>query len=536
MLRILHFTIPHQQIIEEHSERCKKYSEKYNAMSRIQKEKYEISKIMATAFNANNEIGGKEKDTDSIKQCDHLIAQLRRAKIRYKYEAIAIQIVIRMCVLLTIVTTTITVGCVGGDKEGYMNDVKEKDKEGFCKKNQLDTIILLSLLLPFTAATVQAIEKTLRPYEKYAILLRTHHRLESEKYKFRARIGIYNSFASDDPMTIVRSRFTQRCSVDIYEECMDQDFKEGTLKSCCFSSSWEWVSPFLSKCCIIFDCVFSTCSALYSFLRCKPKKSWKIGSQVDNLIPHNWLRRLFTGKETYRRWQTKHYVKKVDAYKEEKDLESQENIFAYNKLGFKDDELLEGKKEKFEEVEEEIANENTKLKDDKKRKDNRKKYKIIAPDTYFELRMIPVQETFETILPRYIFWRNVNHIIIIGFTALSTLLVSLNMELWVPLSLGIAAAADAFLNFYEYEGKAPVMHTAISELKMILIEFKGLGFLEQRLPRNAQLFIERSEDAILSYYEYVAEMALNSVRDTPEDDTINEQSKKIIENMKQKNH
>lgn len=501
------------------------------ALSKIQMVKDNITRVMATVFDSDNEIGGDNKDEKAIDECNKLIHQIKLAKIRYMAEAVLIQIAIRVFVLATTISTTLAAACFGtfGKDDFYANDNITKD--GICTHKRLDLIYYFGLILPITAAALQAIDKTLRPYSKYANLLLTQHQLCSEVYFFRARIAVYSPFdrtrgLNNHDARSTRCRFTDKCA-SIYGECMKQDFKEGSLKLIWISGVFPYI---LTTVHVIGSWFASTLRKFGICLFCNPmKKRPMCKDEVGDddfaaaMIPENWFVKLFTTKQGYGRWQAKHLRKTLRDHKNDsriidssrkylslsKDEESQFQIIVDDRKCYHHHQMLER---------------------------NQTRCQKISLAEYARIRLIPAQEEFENRLPLFIFFRNSCQFSIIGFTALSSFLVAKDLEKWVAIALAAAAAADAILSFFQYEGLSPALHTAESELKKVLLDFKGLGILERRLPSNKRVLIERSEDAILSYYKFKAESALKVGRkdSDEEEQKLNLKYKEIALELKEK--
>ena len=90
-------------------------------------------------------------------------------------------------VLVTTILTVIKLHC-----EGDMSIGSD------CKKvrNGESLISAFIIILPIVAAVFQTIIYSFRPKWKSARLMLMEKRLESDMFKFRARVGLYNAFHS----------------------------------------------------------------------------------------------------------------------------------------------------------------------------------------------------------------------------------------------------------------------------------------------------------------------------------------------------
>jgi hypothetical protein len=184
----------------------------------VQVVKDNITRVMSTAHDFRNELGGKKKDQEVIDLCNDLIDKADGAKRCYQQApAFVLRLNARLAVVLSTVLAVVSIVCPSGE------DLR------ICPSFSDDTSIRnFSLVaLPIFAAALLSTESTFRPRAKYATLLLAQHKLESEKYKFRARVGAYNSFdRSKSRKNNVRKRFMEECKA-VFEECSKSEFKDG---------------------------------------------------------------------------------------------------------------------------------------------------------------------------------------------------------------------------------------------------------------------------------------------------------------------
>jgi hypothetical protein len=201
----------------------------------VQVVKDNITRVMATTHDFSNELGGKKKDQEAIDLCDDLIDKADNAKRRYQAQALVLRLCAQLAVILSTVLAVVSIVC--HDYEYDINassatttltsapssvpNSADRFNEKICPSFPGDPSRRgsFSLALPIFAAALLSIESTFRPRAKYATLLLAQHKLESEKYKFRARVGAYNSFdRSKSRKKNVRKRFMEECKA-VFEEC-----------------------------------------------------------------------------------------------------------------------------------------------------------------------------------------------------------------------------------------------------------------------------------------------------------------------------
>ncbi len=244
---------------------CKHNDYSKHDNSRIQEIKDRITEVMATAFDFNNEIGGEEEDMRAIDLCQNLVDKIEMAEARYKCFGTIIQISIQSIVLSVIITTVWAVRC--------------KNKE--CDEALLRFLRTTGLALPIIAAALQAIDKAFRFETKYANLLITKNSLESEKFYFRARIGIYSSFDKSQGRKYDNARkiFMERCN-NLYAGCMQTEVRDGAL--------YTHIDRFRGK------------------SRKNPKE--------QDFMPSSWFRKVFWTARKYEKWQGKQMKKTIQAF------------------------------------------------------------------------------------------------------------------------------------------------------------------------------------------------------------------------------
>jgi hypothetical protein len=355
---------------------------------------------MACAFHHSNEIGGEKKDAKAIDLCDQLTSDLDSAKTRYKYQAISIQVLVRLIMISITISTIVTVYCLGKDDTIIFNDESGKrdinvfdlERKSWCKGPLLFSMDFIGLVLPIIAAALQALEKGFRPDAKFANLLLTQHLIESEKFLFRARIRIYSSLDQTRGRSYENARktFMKRCNT-LYAECVQSEVKEGTLNPNCFSSTFA--SMVVKK-------IAAILKDIKAFFKCEPLNEFsEARAKHEFFVPSNWFVKCFKTKQGYQDWQRHHMHEVLQEFRNEeeelsRDVEEQRLRAVKEAVRtFGLDQIDEYTLDSIYAIEQNEIKLN--------------KYCIISLDQYVTLRLIPMREKFRKSLPVFIFWRNV---------------------------------------------------------------------------------------------------------------------------------
>lgn len=162
---------------------------------------------------------------------------------------------------------------------------------------------------------------------------------------------------------------------------------------------------------------------------------------------------------------------------------------------------------------------------------------LLTFEDYKRERLIPQYCLFEDRLRRAIFMRNMFQLSILLFTSISTILASIpvngeaqKLSYLVPVSLAFAALLSNLLTFFQYETSAPILHTECSgKLKEILLETNSPSDLDRDLLSQLTNVVNKTEEAILSYYFFLVEDGLENGKEG----TIQQSENKIKEEAKE---
>jgi len=362
---------------------------------------------MSTAHDFRNELGGKKKDQEAIDLCNDLIDKADGAKRCYQQaQAFVLRLNARLAVVLSTVLAVVSIVCPSGE------DLR------ICPSFSDDTSIRnFSLVaLPIFAAALLSTESTFRPRAKYATLLLAQHKLESEKYKFRARVGAYNSFdRSKSRKNNVRKRFMEECKA-VFEECSKSEFKDGGV----LETKWHVLTLIRES----FRCAcFSR--TLRKIKRTKPKIELDYSTGKVTIL--NPMRRFV---ENF-----KHKNENERTNWEDKELWALEKEVG-TALDPENPEISTARYDNFTEDERMRLNHLEDLESDLYQnrlvKGYRAKYRILSIDDYIRERLLPEMKKFREELPMLTFCRNALQGIVISLTAATTFLVATKMRSMCP--------------------------------------------------------------------------------------------------------
>ena len=177
-----------------------------------------ISKKMSSITDNFAELGGQKMNNEAIQECLNFIHDAKTARKRYNTQAIVLEYITQILVLVTTIYTVLELYCRNSDTR-------------YCKNSKNEVLFSVVIIVcPVLAAIFQTLIYTFRPKWKKARLYLLEKRLESEMYKFRARVGPYNVFASrkQNSSVSVRDKFVTQCQ-QYYNVCVQSEFKSGTM-------------------------------------------------------------------------------------------------------------------------------------------------------------------------------------------------------------------------------------------------------------------------------------------------------------------
>ncbi len=395
-----------------------------------------ISEVFGTVFDFYPEVGGEEKDKDVLQYCDNLLTQVKSAKGRYRFNAAVLQILMRAMIMIS-VTLAITEGT-------FLN--KNPDSES--SNEWFSAIELVALVASLIGAALHALDSYARPNLKFATLLLTEARLESETYRFKTRTGAYRLFTSDGTKREIRVLFTKKCQ-QIFDECLQSDFAHGSLKQWPFGGSKQPTDGPVSSPRKKNKKKQSRESPEEESLRSTPEQSYDLEAGLSVSSSRD-IKRINTAGSS----------------KSNLSFSSISQPSTFQILSYGD--------------------------------------RCLSYDNYIAKRLLPALNESENHLPLFTFFRNVLHFIIIGLTASCSLLVIFDRMRWIPLVLVGAATAEFFLHFFHLSTRVPVLNASTRELRKVRTWEQGLTHIQTRLPSKKNELVDRCEIAILSRCEHLA--------------------------------
>ena len=458
-----------------------------------------ISKVMSTASDWDPALDGKKRNDRAIDDCTKLIEDAHRARKRYFGQAVFLQLAVQILVFVTTLLTVLKVHC-------------KFDQEGtFCMDviaNQDYSITIAIIILPIFATAFQTFIYSVRPKWKSARLLLLEKILESEMYKFRARVGPYNAYDSKKHglHDAVRKKFVNHCKKN-FDVCIQSEFKSGTM-----NVNWKIYERYVKPC-------VERCRSGISFSSIRDSFS-----QRSDRLPFNPF--LWCFEEKHKRWREN----KLHQLLQKKETRNRD-IEAQNE-GSHPFHVTEQEKRLLDDLKEAEERKAKTKREKKEAADYKNKYCILTIDDYKEMRLEPQFNKFMHYIPRVVFLRNTLQALIIFFTSASTILAALSTDgkkigefaYWIPVSLSLAAFLGNMLSFLQLETRVPVLNKhCFGELKKAMLDINSAGTLRRRLPTEKERIVTWVEQSILSYYYFMVEDQLENGK---EDTAVSQDSTK----------
>eukprot|EP00462_Mataza_sp_D1_P021463 CAMPEP_0175145468 /NCGR_PEP_ID=MMETSP0087-20121206/14788_1 /TAXON_ID=136419 /ORGANISM="Unknown Unknown, Strain D1" /LENGTH=868 /DNA_ID=CAMNT_0016430219 /DNA_START=65 /DNA_END=2671 /DNA_ORIENTATION=- len=178
-----------------------------------------ISRVMASVYDGVDGLGDKEAEGLAIEHTLLLQSKLFASAVSYKRIAYIMQMCIRM---LLLATTTLTV------VQAYLQ------LNGHPKGSAMTTV---TLIVPLVTGAMITLFQVYRPLKKWAYLYSTVHKIESELWKFSARVGQYKPKVDGGHQhRIAFSKVISR----LWTEVNGTDIQYGSLNST--KRSWKVMS------------------------------------------------------------------------------------------------------------------------------------------------------------------------------------------------------------------------------------------------------------------------------------------------------
>jgi hypothetical protein len=432
---------------------------------------------MATASDYNNELDGSDNDMLAIDECIEMIKGANRSRKHYYWQSLWFQLIVQILLVLTTLLTVFTVHC-DGDEEAEPADGQPQKLQICSSLSEWEVYTSTSIVvLPILASLFQTLIYTFQPKGKSARLLLLEKRLESEMFKFRTRVGLYDAFDSKRKGLNdgIRKKFVKRCE-EIYQDCIETDFRFATM--------------FLN-CCLFRNMVRSYMTPFTSPHHRRKKIFYSLCCRI----------RFCGNAQKYGNWLVKREEQEnLDLKGQSYDAERETDFGGKVEGDYK--EAMDRKTSIIEKLKEKVDYEN--------------KYCILSLADYKKKRLSDQHQKFKGLLPRLVLKRNLFQVSIIFFTSVSTVLGALpytgvDYRFLIPLALSVTTFLSTLLSYFRLESRVPVLHKdCFGELNKALLQMNSPGTIEKRLQTQKEDIVNRVEESILSYYFFLVEDQLQN--------------------------
>ena len=121
-----------------------------------------------------------------------------------------------------------------------------------------------------------------------------------------------------------------------------------------------------------------------------------------------------------------------------------------------------------------------------------------------------IQE-YQNVLPPFDRQLKQWQLFIILVTSLGSFFVAIELHQWVPVLLGLTAAAEWIVSYRQLDGRLPAINHALGELIQLLLWWDGLSILQQRMPYYKEQLVTSTEEIIVKEVETFTKVALSNV-------------------------
>ena len=305
---------------------------------------------------------------------------------------------------------------------------------------------------------VITLDGTYRPLKKWASLYAAGHRMLKEIFLYRARVGSYRAVRSDgsEGNHLHRKNFSLT-TTEIWNELISSDMKNGSLlrKSSLLTNDTTF-KPDHQK---------NKAKALRGYFVMYPFRSHTLKSTL--LKPE---------LEMVRKSQSMKY--------------SSSKVAPSNFV-------------------EQLEEKTPILKKSKKEENYFKS--IIRSNEYVDLRLKQKIQEYQNVLPPFDRQLKQWQLFIILVTSLGSFFVAIELHQWVPVLLGLTAAAEWIVSYRQLDGRLPAINHALGELIQLLLWWDGLSILQQRMPYYKEQLVTSTEEIIVKEVETFTKVALSNV-------------------------
>ena len=136
---------------------------------------------------------------------------------------------------------------------------------------------------------------------------------------------------------------------------------------------------------------------------------------------------------------------------------------------------------------------------------------IIRSNEYVDLRLKQKIQEYQNVLPPFDRQLKQWQLFIILVTSLGSFFVAIELHQWVPVLLGLTAAAEWIVSYRQLDGRLPAIYHAFGELIQLLLWWDGLSILQQRMPYYKEQLVTSTEEIIVKEVETFTKVALSNV-------------------------
>jgi len=380
---------------------------------------------MSVTVDHNFEISGQDADIRAIDTCMKLETLLKNSMKRYYFYAMLVHAIILITYFASMFLTSLFPKADG--------------------RLTVDSVI--TVVTTFILTVFRSFDTTMNPLTKYANLLLTHAKLESERFRFRTGTGVYcySNISEDDHDTDKpRDKFMTKCS-EIFTECMNTEVKEGFLSNYfCRRRKYALEEHQLTR------------AALSS-----PSNNNNSTNETD-ADEEARPSRLLT--------QSLYQDLMMD--------------IAQTPEGCNTNEL------KREELEFRGPG-------------------SLSLEVYIKFRLKAKTHEFKELNASFANWRNFLQFLVLAFTAANTILTPLKFEKFIPVMLAIGTVLRDVISLVQLDTRPSSFNEAYRGLTSAQTLADKFSIATRRLPANKEEIVDKTEIAILSSFERIATHTLS---------------------------
>ena len=467
-----------------------------------------ITRVMASVYDDVLELGGRRSEVNALDHAIELRDVLKAGAQRYKNIAWFVLYFNRMLILTAIILSLVYT---------FLS-------EGTCDFEALpaDSLTLFAInaanvVVPLAIAVLTAIFAAYRPVHKFAALYQGAMRIDSEQFRYRTRTGEYRILPGQISASQSRERFSERVK-EIWAECAQSDVQMGAMTS--VRQGAEFTKRVFNSHYAVPEERKPAWERKFSSLPRLNNSSNYVSTHGDGGV------RAYGGQGGF-----------LEEEEEEEEIEwAEEEISSrYNGNG-------SGSRHRGQVPSKTVVFSSTPPPSSSQRNIRRRglgyftrghgrRNSAIAPtpsrdhtlteaespvlgaQAYIQERILPELEECKSLAPKLN--RQYQYLVagIIIITSLNSALAAFDLDLWIPMLLGISALLEFIVLERQVESNLPNTNACASTLVELLAHWDGLALIKQRMPRHKELLVDAAESAILLRHNAFVRRALRSLKD-----------------------